>query len=141
MLAFARRQELKLESLALSDVVSGMVEMMSHSLEPTVRIAVDLPSDLPPVRIDRNQFELALLNLGLNARDAMPSGGVISITARTADEGQIPEKLAKGPYVRLSVSDTGHGMDAETLKRASEPFFTMKPIGKGSGSGFPWFRG
>ena len=141
MLAFARRQELKLESFALSDVVSGMVEMMSHSLEPTVRIAVDLPSNHPPVRIDRNQFELALLNLSLNARDAMPSGGVISITARTADYAQIPEKLAKGPYVRLSVSDTGHGMDAETLKRASEPFFTTKPAGKGSGLGLSMVHG
>ena len=76
MLAFARRQDLKPESLALSDVVKGMVEMMSHSLGPSVRIAVDLPPDLPPVRIDRNQLELAVLNLGLNARDAMPNGGI-----------------------------------------------------------------
>jgi signal transduction histidine kinase len=141
MLAFARRQELKLESLSLSDVVSGMVDMMSHSLEPTVRIAVDLPSDLPPVRIDRNQFELALLNLGLNARDAMPSGGMFSITAATADEGQIPEELARGSYVRLSVSDTGCGMDAETLKRATEPFFTTKPVGRGSGLGLSMVQG
>ena len=141
MLAFARRQELKLESVSLSDVVGGMVDMMSHSLEPTVRIAVDLPSDLPPVRIDRNQFELALLNLGLNARDAMPSGGTFSITATTADEAQIPGELAKGSYVRLSISDTGCGMDVETLKRATEPFFTTKPVGRGSGLGLSMVQG
>jgi CheY-like chemotaxis protein len=115
--------------------------MMSHSLEPTVHIAVDLPSHLPPVRIDRNQFELALLNLGLNARDAMPSGGTLFITAATANPAQIPEELARGSYVRLAVSDTGCGMDAETLKRAAEPFFTTKPVGRGSGLGLSMVQG
>ena len=141
MLAFARRQDLKPESLALSDVVKGMVEMMSHSLGPSVRIAVDLPPDLPPVRIDRNQLELAVLNLGLNARDAMPNGGELLIKARTADEAHLPEKLAPGSYVHLSVVDTGLGMDAETLKRASEPFFSTKPMGKGSGLGLSMVHG
>ena len=141
MLAFARRQDLRPETIALSDVVNGMVEMMSHSLDPTVRIAVDLPSDLPLVRIDRNQFELALLNLGLNARDAMPSGGVLSIAAKPADQADLPEKLARGSYVRLSVTGTGVGMDADTLKRAAEPFFTTKPAGKGSGLGLSMVHG
>ena len=141
MLAFARRQDLKPETVVLSDVVNGMVEMMSHSLDPTVRIAVDLPSDLPAIRIDRNQFELALLNLGLNARDAIPSGGVLSITARATDESGIPDKLTPGSYVRLSVTDTGVGMDAVTLKRAAEPFFTTKPVGKGSGLGLSMVHG
>jgi signal transduction histidine kinase len=141
MLAFARRQDLKPESLALSDVVKGMVEMMSHSLGPSVRIAVDLPPDLPPVRIDRNQLELALLNLGLNARDAMPNGGELLIKARTADQDHLPDKLAPASYVHLSVVDTGLGMDAETLKRASEPFFSTKPKGKGSGLGLSMVHG
>jgi signal transduction histidine kinase len=141
MLAFARRQDLKPESIALSEVVNGMVEMMSHSLDPRVRIVVDLPNDLPPVRIDRNQFELAVLNLGLNARDAMLSGGELVIRARTADEAHLPDELAPGRYVYLSVSDTGVGMDADTLKRASEPFFTTKPAGKGSGLGLSMVHG
>jgi signal transduction histidine kinase len=141
MLAFARRQDLKPENIGLSDVVRGMAEMMSRSLDPTVRIAVDIPSDLPSVRIDRNQFELALLNLGLNARDAMPSGGTLTITARSVDGARIPEKLERGSYVQLSVADNGVGMDAETLKRASEPFFTTKPVGKGSGLGLSMVHG
>ena len=141
MLAFARRQDLRPETIALSDVVNGMAEMMSHSLDPTVRIAVDLPTDLPLVRIDRNQFELALLNLGLNARDAMPSGGVLSIAAKSADKADLPGELARGSYVRLSVTDTGVGMDADTLKRAAEPFFTTKPVGEGSGLGLSMVHG
>jgi signal transduction histidine kinase len=141
MLAFARRQDLKPESFALAEMVKGMVEMMSHSLDPRVRIVVDLPNDLPLVRIDRNQLELALLNLGLNARDAMPSGGELLIKARTADGADLPETLARGAYVHLSVADTGVGMDADTLKRASEPFFTTKPAGKGSGLGLSMVHG
>jgi signal transduction histidine kinase len=141
MLAFARRQDLKPESVPLSDVVKGMVEMMSHSLDPRVRLIVDLPAELPPVRIDRNQLELALLNLGLNARDAMPNGGELLIKARSSDEAHLPVKLNPGSYVRLSVVDTGLGMEAEVLKRASEPFFSTKPIGKGSGLGLSMVHG
>ena len=85
MLAFARRQNLKPQSVPLLDVVNGMVEMMSHSLDPKVRIIADLPRDLPNIQIDRNQLELSLLNLGLNAQDAMPSGGQIVIKASIAD--------------------------------------------------------
>jgi len=141
MLAFARRQDLKPESFPLAEAVNGMVEMMSHSLDPRVRIAVDLPDDLPLVRIDRNQLELALLNLGLNARDAMPAGGELKIKARAADRALLPETLAPGAYVHLSVADEGVGMDGETLKRASEPFFTTKPAGKGSGLGLSMVQG
>jgi signal transduction histidine kinase len=141
MLAFARRQDLKPETLTLSDAVKGMAEMMSHSLGPTVRIDVDVPSDLPAIRIDRNQLELALLNLGLNARDAMPDGGQLLITAKPADEARLPEKRGLGTYVLLSVADTGIGMDVETLRRASEPFFSTKPAGKGSGLGLSMVHG
>ena len=141
LLAFARRQDLKPETIALADVVGGMVEMMSHTLDPTVRIGVDLPTALPPIRIDRNQFELALLNLALNARDAMPSGGVLSIAARPVDQSSSAEKLARGAYVQVTIADTGLGMDANTLKRATEPFFTTKPVGKGSGLGLSMVHG
>jgi signal transduction histidine kinase len=140
MLAFARRQVLKPESVALEDVVPGVVEMMAHSLGPGVRIEVDVSVDLPPIVVDRNQLEVALLNLGLNARDAMPEGGKLSIAARLADEN-LPEALGRGQYVILSVADTGVGMDAATLKRASEPFFTTKGAGKGSGLGLSMVHG
>src|ERR1700759_545250 len=122
MLAFARKQNLKPESVPLLEVVKGMVEMMSHSLDPKVRILTDLPGDLPNIQIDRNQLELSLLNLGLNAQDAMPSGGQIAIKARIADERQLPEELTPGSYIMLSLTDTGTGMDADTLRRAAEPF-------------------
>jgi signal transduction histidine kinase len=141
MLAFARRQDLKPESVPLPDVVSGMVEMMSHSLDPEVSIVADLPSDLPNIRIDRNQLELSLLNLGLNARDAMPTGGQIVIKARIADEKQLPEELTPGSYVNLSITDTGVGMDADTLRRAAEPFFSTKRGGKGLGLGLSMVHG
>jgi CheY-like chemotaxis protein len=117
-----------------------MVEMMSHSLGPAVRIELDVPAELPAIRIDRNQLEVALLNLGLNARDAMPQGGTLSISGREADSN-LPDGLAPGRYVVLGVADTGVGMNAETLKRACEPFFTTKGAGKGSGLGLSMVQG
>jgi signal transduction histidine kinase len=141
MLAFARRQDLKPETLALSEAVKGVAEMMSHSLGPSVRINVDVSSDLPAIRIDRNQLELVLLNLGLNARDAMPDGGQLLITAKPADEAHLPEKIGLGTFVLLKVKDTGIGMEVETLRRASEPFFSTKPAGKGSGLGLSMVHG
>ena len=141
MLAFARRQDLRPESFSLAEVVNGMVEMMSHSSGRAFGSSSTFPGDLPLVRIDRNQLELALLNLGLNARDAMPSGGEIVIKARDAEGVDPPDGAARGHYVHLSVADTGVGMDAETLKRASEPFFTTKPAGKGSGLGLSMVHG
>jgi CheY-like chemotaxis protein len=118
-----------------------MVEMMSHSLDPKVRIVADLPRDLPNIQIDRNQLELSLLNLGLNAQDAMPSGGQIVIRTGAADEWRLPEQLAPGAYVNLSISDTGLGMDADTLRRATEPFFSTKRGGKGLGLGLSMVHG
>lgn len=141
MLAFARRQNLKPKSVPLLDVVNGMVEMMSHSLDPKVRIIADLPRDLPDIQIDRNQLELSLLNLGLNAQDAMPSGGQIVIKASIAEQTRLPERLAPGSYVNLSISDSGIGMDADTLRRAAEPFFSTKRAGKGLGLGLSMVHG
>ncbi len=141
MLAFARRQDLCPETVKIGDIVENMAEIMRHSLNPTVRIEVRVPDTLPPVRVDRNQLELALLNLGLNARDAMPDGGVLRIDANSSDAVPVPDGLAPGRYVLLRVSDSGVGMDAATLKRASEPFFTTKSVGKGSGLGLPMVHG
>jgi signal transduction histidine kinase len=142
MLAFARRQELRPESVSVPSLVSGMKQMLTRTLGPTVQISTDLRADLPLVRVDPNQLELALLNLAVNSRDAMPDGGRLSIAARAVTaEAQPPQKLPPGDYVCLSVTDTGTGMDEGTLARAAEPFFTTKGVGKGTGLGLSMVHG
>ncbi|MGH1587683.1 MHYT domain-containing protein [Methylobacterium phyllosphaerae] len=140
MLAFARRQELKPEIVDLSDLVRGMTDLLQRSIGPLVRIEARFPLGLPRVMVDAHQCELALLNLTVNARDAMPEGGTITIAGREATE-EDSVGLSDGRYVCLSVSDTGTGMDAETLARAQEPFFTTKGAGKGTGLGLPMVQG
>ena len=127
MLAFARRQELKPETVDVPALVDGMVEMLRRSLGPETRIATDFAADVPATRVDPNQLELALLNLALNARDAMPLGGQLTISAHRelVAAGEVPG-LQPGEYVCIAERDTGHGMDEATLKRATEPFFTTK---------------
>jgi PAS domain S-box-containing protein len=142
MLAFARRQELKTEPLALPALVRGMTGLLERSIGPGVRIACRFPSDLPLALTDANQLEAALMNLVVNARDAMPEGGLITIAAREETLGpDNPLALPAGPYACLSVSDTGAGMDQDTLGRAVEPFFTTKGVGKGTGLGLPMVHG
>ena len=138
MLAFARRQELKLVPIDVRDVVLRMTNLLQSSLGPSIRIETHFPSKLPKVNADTNQLELAILNLAINGRDAMPKGGSIVIGAaeRTDVSG-----LKAGHYLCLSVTDTGTGMDEETLKRATEPFFTTKGVGKGTGLGLPMVHG
>jgi PAS domain S-box-containing protein len=142
MLAFARRQELKSETVHIPGLVLGMTELLQRSLGQSVSIETRFPLALKPVRADANQMEMALLNLAVNARDAMPEGGQIIVTARDAivrdDE---PEGLKAGRYVCLSVTDTGEGMDQQTLDHAMEPFFTTKEVGKGTGLGLPMVHG
>jgi len=142
MLAFARRQELKPEPVDIPDLVKGMTDLLQRSIGPMVRIETRFPLGLLCARADANQFELALLNLVVNARDAMPEGGTITIAA---DERAIGPShmsgLAPGRYVCLAVIDTGHGMDEATLARAMEPFFTTKGIGKGTGLGLSMVHG
>jgi CheY-like chemotaxis protein len=101
---------------------------------------IDLPQALPPAQADANQIELALLNLAVNARDAMPDGGTLSIGLDVAATGEASD-LAEGRYVRLTVSDTGAGMDNGTLQRAIEPFFSTKEVGKGTGLGLSMIHG
>ncbi len=142
MLAFARRQELKPEAVDIGKLVDSMIEMLRRSVGPTIEITTEFEPDLAPTRVDPNQLELALLNLAVNARDAMPAGGHLSITAR-ADRvaaGQIPG-LAPGDYVFIGVADTGVGMDEATLRRAAEPFFTTKDRGRGTGLGLSMVDG
>jgi len=142
MLAFARRQELKPASVELPGLIDNMAEMLRRSLGPATHITTTFQAGLPRVQIDPNQLELAILNLALNARDAMPLGGSLAIGARwetlAQDNGL---GLSPGPYVCMSVADTGSGMDEATLRRAIEPFFTTKGVGKGTGLGLSMVHG
>jgi signal transduction histidine kinase len=143
LLAFSRRQELKPESVNLSDLVCGMGELLKRALGIEVTLVCQFPKSLPPVLVDSNQLELALLNLALNARDAMPSGGTLTIRAVDEVIGQHPvdSALKPGEYVRVGVSDTGVGMDEATLAKATDPFFTTKGPGKGTGLGLSMVHG
>ena len=142
MLAFARRQELKPETVDVPNLVDSMVEMLRRSLGPGIQIKTDFETDLPPTRVDPNQLELALLNLALNARDAMPLGGRLTISAHREQigAGDVPG-LLPGDYVCIAERDTGEGMDEVTLKRATEPFFTTKGAGRGTGLGLSMVDG
>jgi signal transduction histidine kinase len=142
MLAFARRQELRPETVDVAKLLSGMAEMLRRSLGPTIEIAMEFESNLSLIRVDPNQLELAVLNLALNARDAMPRGGRLHIGAynRMVEAGN-PQQLERGRYVAVVVTDTGFGMDEMTLRRAAEPFFTTKGVGKGTGLGLPMVYG
>jgi PAS domain S-box-containing protein len=142
MLAFARAQELKQEAIVIPELVRGMTDLLQRSLGPSVRIETRFPLLLAPAQTDANQLEMALLNLMVNARDAMPDGGEIVVATREekVDVGQ-GIGLRPGPYICLSVSDTGEGMDKETLRRAMEPFFTTKGLNKGTGLGLSMVHG
>ncbi|HYZ34033.1 MAG TPA: PAS domain-containing protein [Crenalkalicoccus sp.] len=141
MLAFARRQELRPEAVRVPQLVDGMTDLLRRSLGPAVQISTDFPDSVPAVQVDPNQLELAILNLAVNARDAMPMGGRLVMAARAAVPDAAIAGLAPGSYVCLSVSDTGLGMDEATLKRATEPFFTTKGVGKGTGLGLSMVHG
>ena len=140
LLAFARRQDLQPEPHNLVDLVRGMSDLIERSIGSGIELRLDLPAELPLALLDANQIELALLNLLINARDAMPEGGVLSVKVDDAVVGEGGD-LAAGRYVRLVVSDSGYGMDAETLKRATEPFFSTKEVGKGTGLGLSMIQG
>ena len=140
LLAFARQQDLRAVSVDLRSLIQDMTNLLERSLGPRVAVRLDIKDGLPPARIDPNQLELAILNLAINARDAMPDGGPIVIKV---DEQRITKDavLTSGRYLRLSVIDTGTGMTSETLERAIEPFFSSKPLGKGTGLGLSMVHG
>jgi PAS domain S-box-containing protein len=142
MLAFARRQDLEVRPLDVAALVRGMGDLLERSLGRDVEIEMAFPADLWRIVADQNQLELALLNLCVNARDAMKSGGRIHVSA--CEENIDPNHasgLIAGDYVCLAVTDTGEGMDADTLARATEPFFTTKGVGKGTGLGLSMVHG
>ncbi len=142
MLAFARRQDLDLKPIDVPALVRGMTDLLQSSLGPSVRIETHFPLKLDLVHADANQLEMALLNLAVNARDAMPDGGSIIVAAREEIvKPRSRSKLKAGRYVRLSVKDTGEGMDKATLRRAMEPFFTTKGVGRGTGLGLSMVHG
>ena len=142
MLAFARRQDITQVALDIPDLVKGMTDLLERSIGPAIGIATRFPPTLKAASADANQLEMALLNLVVNARDAMPNGGQIVISAEEehVNAGQTPS-LKSGSYIRLSVTDTGEGMSAGTLQRAMEPFFTTKGVGKGTGLGLSMVHG
>ncbi|MHC8305905.1 hybrid sensor histidine kinase/response regulator [Pseudomonas sp. PB3P13] len=142
MLAFARRQELKTEVVEIPKLILGISGLLRSSLGPSVVLETQFSPTLEPVIADVNQLELAVLNLATNARDAMPHGGKIIISAKTEETDEQPQlPLGDGRYVRLSVTDTGEGMDETTLSMAMDPFFTTKGVGKGTGLGLSMVHG
>ncbi|MEO8153233.1 MAG: PAS domain S-box protein [Rhizobacter sp.] len=140
MLSFARRQDLNPEPIDVIPLLLAMSDLLQRSLGPAVLIQMPEKKPMKAVLVDANQLELAILNLAVNARDAMPNGGELTIIA---DEEQPPAHLGLEPrdYVRIAVRDEGLGMDAATLARATEPFFTTKGIGKGTGLGLSMIQG
>lgn len=142
LLAFARRQELAPRSVDLRALIEGVMDLLRQTVGGTVQIETQLPERVPSVLVDPNQLELAILNLAVNARDAMPDGGTLTVALRSetlSADGSLG--LDPGPHVCVSITDTGVGMDAETLARATEPFFTTKGIGKGTGLGVSMVHG
>jgi PAS domain S-box-containing protein len=142
MLAFARRQQLDTKPLDLPVVVRSMTDFLTRSIGPGVRIETHFPLKLARAMADENQLELAILNLCVNARDAMDGNGTLVISAeeRRIEDGNAVG-LPAGNYVSLNVIDTGEGMSPETLARAAEPFFTTKGVGKGTGLGLAMVHG
>jgi PAS domain S-box-containing protein len=142
LLAFARRQPLQPVSVDVAKLVNGMGDLVASTTGPQIRVVVDAPPDLPAAIADPNQLEMALLNLSVNARDAMPEGGTMRISACTEWVSRDHRsRLPTGDYLCLSVADTGIGMDAPTLARAVEPFFSTKGVGKGTGLGLSMVHG
>ena len=142
LLAFARKQRLDPQSVDLGRLVGDIEDLLRRTLGDWVSLTITAETGLSPARVDANQLELAILNLTINARDAMPTGGSLRICLQNRRSNhEAPPELAPGEYVVLSISDTGTGMDEATLARAFEPFFTTKEIGSGSGLGLPMVQG
>ena len=140
LLAFARRQDLNPAAVDVPALVEGMSDLLRRSLGPMVRVETSFARVLPRARVDAHQLEMAILNLAVNARDAMADDGLLLIGAAEVSVGE-GAGLEPGRYLRVEVTDDGCGMDADTLARANEPFFTTKGVGKGTGLGLSMAQG
>ena len=145
LLVFARQQQLKLEMLDVNAVIRGVEDLLAGRLGDGIELRQHLGPDLRPALADQNQLERALLNLVVNARDAMPGGGVLSIETRNVVLGPAaippPQDVEPGPYAAITVRDTGTGVSPEVRERVFEPFFTTKPAGAGTGLGLSMVYG
>jgi signal transduction histidine kinase/CheY-like chemotaxis protein len=142
LLAFARRQHLNPKTINVAALMLDVDTLLKQTLGPSIRLGIDVAPELWPARVDRHQLELAILNLAINARDAMPAGGTLRIGMRNGQaDVERGSELMAGDYVVVSVADTGTGMDKATLARVFEPFFTTKGVGRGSGLGLPMVQG
>jgi signal transduction histidine kinase/CheY-like chemotaxis protein len=136
LLAFSRRRTLRPEAVALRGRISEIEDLLRSSLRDDIALTIDLPTELWPVMVDPGEFELALLNIAVNARDAMPSGGAFQLAARNTPGGrEIRGGDLVGEFVAITLTDTGPGMSVDVMARAFEPYFTTKPVGLGSGLG------
>ncbi|HEY1411296.1 MAG TPA: response regulator, partial [Rhodopila sp.] len=144
LLAFAHRGELRAEPLDAADLLSGLRDVLSHTLGSGIAVDVRAAAGLPPLLADKGQLETALVNLATNARDAMPDGGTLTFAASAhaveADTDH-PADLQPGGYILVSVADTGSGIEAPLLARVLEPFFSTKPAGQGTGLGLSMAKG
>jgi signal transduction histidine kinase len=141
LLAFARRQPLRPEAVAIGPLFAGLSELLGTTLGPQVELTLDVADDLPPALADTNQVEMAILNLAVNARDAMPDGGRLILSARLFQGPADRADLQDQSYILISVSDSGIGMSEETRGRAVEPFFSTKGVGQGTGLGLSMAHG
>ena len=134
LLAFSRVQRISMAAVGVNEVIANMKDLLRHTIGRKIAVETNLGADVGHARCDANQLENALLNLAINARDAMPEGGTLAIATELVRLTTAPD-AAEGDYVRISVSDTGQGMTADVLARATEPFYSTKPLGKGTGLG------
>jgi PAS domain S-box-containing protein len=142
LLAFARRQPLQPTAVDVGQLVRGMADLIVSTIGPQIKVTVDVAGGLPFAKADPNQLEMALLNLAVNARDAMPEGGKLRLLADVASIGSSHQSgLPPGRYLHLSIADTGIGMDEDTRARAVEPFFSTKGVGRGTGLGLSMVHG
>ena len=142
LLGFARRQVLETRAIDVAELVGGMSDLIRSSIGPSVNLVLEADDELSPALADPNQLELAVLNLCINSRDAMPAGGEITLSvAQVAVEADTIPGLTVGQYIQLTISDTGTGMDAVTLSRAIEPFYSTKEQGRGTGLGLSMVHG
>jgi len=135
LLAFSRNQRLDLKPTAVQAMLAGVRELLATSLGSSVRFTIAVEDSAHYVMADTNQMEMALINLAINARDAMPGGGELSVHAARVAAAAAPAELKAGDYVRIAVTDTGEGMSAAVMAKVFEPFFTTKGVGKGTGLG------